>query len=391
MGFYIRETHTKKWPRWKVQFVSYKKSDTTGSRAEKPKKSWDIPKERWRSLGFHGRLTAADARARAKQLNNLRLLQNQEKRLRKLRLEEKAMRIRYRGFLPPEFTDEFEKRFLRKRDRQTTDGRRRLTRAHVLWRAVQKLIVQIQIEPSEWYGEQLRIYDYLYENQLSPSYGSKIISMLNLWGAFICRKLDQPFTPICKPRGFEKQRIVDQYYGTKETCGSRPLRPETLEAARGMISAMQFNWLFVSVWLGLRPREIDNTKQADLWRVDDHSSGQKVLWLYQTKLTTLPYVDRWKPIPIVCKEQESALDIIKSQSLERPILKTVRRHLGSDVSLYGGRKGFTDLMLEKGHSLESVSMWLGHSTIARTWRTYKNRLGFVFSLRHSEPNQPQNK
>jgi hypothetical protein len=29
-----------------------------------------------------------------------------------------------------------------------------------------------------------------------------------------------------------------------------------------------------------------------------------------------------------------------------------------------GRKGFTDLMLAKGHSLENISIWMGHSTLA---------------------------
>ena len=30
-------------------------------------------------------------------------------------------------------------------------------------------------------------------------------------------------------------------------------------------------------------------------------------------------------------------------------------------------------MLSKGNTLENISIWMGHSTINRTWQSYKNR------------------
>ena len=36
-------------------------------------------------------------------------------------------------------------------------------------------------------------------------------------------------------------------------------------------------------------------------------------------------------------------------------------------------KGFVDLMLSKGHELENISVWMGHSTLDRTWKSYKQR------------------
>jgi len=30
-------------------------------------------------------------------------------------------------------------------------------------------------------------------------------------------------------------------------------------------------------------------------------------------------------------------------------------------------------MLAKGNSLENISIWMGHSTIGRTWKSYKKR------------------
>ena len=47
MGYYVRSIPKKKsQPQWKVQFVSYKKKDTLNSRAQKPKREWDIKEPR---------------------------------------------------------------------------------------------------------------------------------------------------------------------------------------------------------------------------------------------------------------------------------------------------------------------------------------------------------
>ena len=85
-------------------------------------------------------------------------------------------------------------------------------------------------------------------------------------------------------------------------------------------------------------------------------------------------------MPLIYDEQKFALRIIQSQNFERPSVKTIKKYLGPQISRYGGRKGFVDLMLEKGHSLEAISQWMGHSTVGRTWRSYKERLGVKFSL-----------
>jgi hypothetical protein len=48
MGYYIRELKNKsQLPHWKIQFITYKKSETQSSNAEKPRKEWDISKTRW--------------------------------------------------------------------------------------------------------------------------------------------------------------------------------------------------------------------------------------------------------------------------------------------------------------------------------------------------------
>ena len=54
---------------WKVQYVSFKKSDTKDSVAKYPKKEWDIAKDRWLAIGFYKYMTLDEAKARASQLN----------------------------------------------------------------------------------------------------------------------------------------------------------------------------------------------------------------------------------------------------------------------------------------------------------------------------------
>ncbi len=71
-----------------------------------------------------------------------------------------------------------------------------------------------------------------------------------------------------------------------------------------------------------------------------------------------------------------SLRIIQSGNFKRPIAKTMRQYFGYGTNLYGGRKGFSDLMLSKGQSLHNISIWMGHSSLERTWRSYKNRRQF---------------
>ena len=154
---------------------------------------------------------------------------------------------------------------------------------------------------------------------------------------------------------------------------SRPLSPIQLDSVSGKLNRRNFNWLYLSVWFGLRPMEVDHLKHAEFWRIEVLPAGRKVLWVYQTKIIALPPEDRWKPIPILFEQQEFGLRIIESRNFRRPIMKTMRRHFGRGTCLYAGRKGFSDLMLSKGHSLTNISIWMGHSTLDRTWRSYKQR------------------
>jgi len=201
MGYYIRSLPTKKSPpKWKVQFISFKKADASESKAKKPKRHWDISKPRWPSLGFNNFMTKIEARARAKQLNAQFQIKRQEEQLRKIAQEKANEQLRFDAVLPSEFVAEFEARFIRSRNNNIEQNRKRTTRAYVRWRSAQRMIAAIGIEPAEWFYHYDRIYDYFFVKQVSVQYLQSILKIANLWGFFICRKLARPFLPVPPPR-----------------------------------------------------------------------------------------------------------------------------------------------------------------------------------------------
>ncbi len=151
------------------------------------------------------------------------------------------------------------------------------------------------------------------------------------------------------------------------------MTPEKLHRAKEKLNEAQYNWLYLSVWLGLRPNEIDQLIKDGHLKILRTQEGQSILWIYQTKLASIAPRYRWKLIPLIFSEQKKTVKIIKSGDFERPLVKTVKRYLGSRIMLYGGRKGFTDLMLSRGQNFVDISQWMGHSTIQRTWGSYKSR------------------
>ncbi len=119
-----------------------------------------------------------------------------------------------------------------------------------------------------------------------------------------------------------------------------------------------------------------NLYNREMWRIETLSTGKKILWVFQTKIIALPVEERWKPIPIIFSEQKFAVRIIESGNFKRPLMKTVIKNFGKGTTTYGGRKGFTDLMLSKNQAFENISVWMGHSSLQRTWKSYKSRRRF---------------
>lgn len=348
MGYYV-----KKLPyisrSWKVIFQSRK-----GVRREH-----DIKEAEYLSLGFSPNMSLEEAKERCKTLNSSSKMAIIEENRKSIQYRLHYEDLKFSVNLPNLLVDKF------------TNLHIKTEKQRVCWRAVQKCILELNLKnPKEWYMYEPKFYEYFLSRRYSYSYVQKLLTILNKWGRLYCYEIQSYYTNIQLPKGHRKEQLNDSRTTTKE---SLPLTPSLLESKRSNLTIEHYNWLYISMWLGLRPLEVDNLHKA---RIDRGTTV--VIWLYQTKLLGIPRDKRWKPIPLKYTEQMSILDILNSGNYKRPLNKTLKMVFGGQYTCYAGRKGFTDLMLEKGNNLEAISQWLGHQSIERTWKIYKNKKKVLF-------------
>jgi hypothetical protein len=324
------------------------------------------PKER-AELGFKEGASQEELRATAAKLNaeahRLRWDVKREKIKARLKQDDTDAVI----YLP----EAFERAFIE----EEIETRKDKKRYRILWRRSRRVIKDLGIDYLDWKRKARQIFQYLAEQRVSPEYAKKIRMLMNLWGEFLASRTGKLYAPIPRPRGAENEAIADAYFdrlvSSKE---SEPITPDDLQVLASNLPASQYRWMFVSVWFGLRPLEIDRLSRKDLaWR-EEAQDGMKVLVVYQSKLTSVPREQRWKYIPVLFPEQDEALAMIKAGDLRRPLPKTLKRYLKRRVHLYGGRKNFQDLMISKGRSFFEIQAWLGHTSVERTWKSYRNKM-----------------
>lgn len=349
MGLYVRRRKDY-WILQKDHFVNGKRTQPV------------IPKEEYPQYALCTEMTITEARQQIKRLNE---------ELRKERLARKRETIDERlaqeskeqiPYLPQALCYTFEKEL-----ESLPDPRRLKT----LWRAARKLIKDVNIPCHEWKRRAQTIYNYFEKKHLSPDYAKKVIRLMNMWGEFYAAKTRSPYSHLKSPTGFAAGRIR-KTYKKHLTCNkaSEGLTPELLQ--KHSFRPEQYNWLFISLWFGLRPQEIENLKRGnEYFNFDrDYETNLEILCVLQTKLSNLPEEDQWKSIPIIYPEQIEAASIIRTGNFIKPLGKTIKRHTHGQHHLYAGRKGFGPLMWGKGHDVVEVSSWLGHKSIDRTYRDY---------------------
>ncbi len=143
----------------------------------------------------------------------------------------------------------------------------------------------------------------------------------------------------------------------------------------------QYEYVHATFYFGLRPSELDSIlKDKSNFKITA-SSGVKVLNVNQSKLSSIAEDKRWKGIPAILPEQLEAIKNLQSGKIKKPLLKTIKKILTDHptIGLYSGRKGFTDLMLSYNQTLEDISAWMGHKSIDRTWKHYKNKKAVTFT------------
>jgi hypothetical protein len=156
---------------------------------------------------------------------------------------------------------------------------------------------------------------------------------LNQFGEFVCEHQGQFFKPIPKMTGHEANQIREAYHESKTFRGeSKILTPQKLEKIKDQLKPEQYRWLYISVWAGLRPKEIDllqNSSDAERYKVTSTMVEKRnvpVLEVYQSKLASVHRDHRWKYIPLFLKEQQKILTYLE-QNLKRPLNKTLKNSL----------------------------------------------------------------
>lgn len=343
------------------------------------KRQKTVPMEAWSGLGFTEKMSIAEARVRAKQLNHKKNMDKEKLRRAAQRVaDEKVIESHV---IPPEYAEEFVE--LLKENHFGSAAHERKLLSH--WQFVQKIVAELEIEGGDLYEERKKIYKFFIRHNLSPGYVNKILRILNMWGSFICRKQGQFFESIPSPRGQVREKIQESYAESDyyRADGAFPLTLKVLSKLKNGINHLpgQYEWMHVSLWFGLRPGEMENLFDPAKHRIEyDRSLKVNVLWVYQSKLSSVAKSKRWKPIPVVFDGQKEGLSYIKKGILKRPLNKTLKAATGIDnIGGYSGRKGFTDLMLGKGQSFEDISIWLGHASIDMTWKHYKDRKKVSFT------------
>jgi hypothetical protein len=337
----------------------------------------------WVALGFSITMTLEQAKARAKQLNG----ENSVKRAEQGAIAKIARRVEkdqfhHSVFIPKDLNDQFIKWL----DENIAGNEKHRDKIHSQWITAKKIIVALKLATPDYSSNKVMFYRYFANQEYSPDYAGKLLRIINMYGKFCARITGKYFETVPVPKGQHREMINDAYHDSKGFFGpSSPLTPEILQDCKSAIKDEQYKWLFCTIWFGLRPSELDQVledrTQGKYWRVEDGEVD--VLWVYQPKLTSKPRNQRWKPIPVLFDEQKKALEYILTGGLQKPIAKTMRNHFPGHTTLYGGRKGFTDLMLDRQQSLENIAQWLGHSSIEMTWSRYKdkNRVGYTVPIK----------
>ncbi len=361
---------------FKIQLRSYKKADIekygkAGHKADHVDR--DIHRSKWWEYGFRTDMTLEEARERAKQLNaQTRIEDNRDKRLAiHLRLKnEEEVECAY---LPTHLVLEFENSKLRKKY-GLTEQELKESKIMSHWRAAKRVIRAVQLDPTEWEDEAVSFYRYFEKHCWSLSYVEKILILLNKWGFYCAKKQHIPYLPIPSPTGRDRSKISDAYEDSDKTKKeSSPLTFEALQKAKSNLKEEHYNWLYLSLWFGLRPSEVDSLleKEGEKWKITI-DKGNKILNMYQSKLTGLARDKRWKLIPCLFEEQEVALKIIQGKVFKRPLVKTVKLNIADRLTTYGGRKGFEQLLLKRGFHYQYISSYLGHQSVDRTWKSYRD-------------------
>lgn len=337
-----------------------------------------VPNLAYQHIGISPTLSLADARKRINVINK-------EKKIDRHQAAQAARRIAVIGFhdemfFPNEMIIEFTERV-----RSMSAGQQdHVDKLFSHFKFVQAMIVELKVLPKDYAEDAHKFYQYMIQKQCSVDYSKKLIQMLNMWGKFVAKKqgsfFDAAPTPPRKFRGTIAKAQRNKVGVRKE---SERLTLEMLTKLKVQLPIKQYHWLFTSLWLGLRPIEVDQLSGTKL-DMQKNDAGIMVLAVNQTKIETEDESESLKYIPILFKEQEAAIAFLRAGEVERPTPRLLKKLSGEKIDTYCARKGFVDLMQSLGQQIDHASIWMGHKDIKTTLKHYKNPLNVPFTLTKKE-------
>lgn len=366
MSFVVQPTSAKKWM---VKKIIYKE----GKAARKA-----LDSLAYITLGFDKeRMTIDEAKARARALN----LQNRIEKHSQLAIVNAARRLSVSQaegsvYLPTDTTNLFLEHLNNNYISRQKFGHKMTSH----WQKATEVITALKLLPKDFSANKNSIVNYFVKKTHSLDYTKKVVRLIDLWGQFYSESNLLFYKHIPPLDNLDAQLITDSYCDSASYIGpSEPLSPGDLDALKGKLSDAQYRWLYISVWCGLRPSEINHLKAKVNGHRVEYKDRTPILVVYQSKLVRVARDKRVKRIPLFLDEQKIVLEYLGFE-LDQPLVKTIRKYLNRKVGLYGGRKGFTDLMLSRGQKFENISAWLGHANIDRTWRSYKDKRVVSFDV-----------
>lgn len=332
-----------------------------------------LPKHEWAAFGFKLEMTIEQARKHALSLNAQTRLEDSKERRAKInhQIQSEHKELVKTAYLPEQIVKDFEKKL---EGDSYSDNFKEDSKIYYHWRTAKRIIASLDMPPSEWAENNRQVLKKM--EGLAPSTITRQIHLINAYGVFYSKKMGKFFEKVAKPKGAEIGRISDKYLDktggrTKEAKGVT-LKLMSKIAHTNELTQEEKNWCVVCLGLGLRPVEVKEVAKRDSKTLTILKSSVKI---YQSKLVSLPRNLRFKEVTIKHPFQKDAYNIIKSNDeLVAPSVYKLRKILGDGYGLYSFRKGYTEIMITLGEPIERISSDLGHSSIERTWKSYRKRI-----------------
>lgn len=304
-----------------------------------------VRQDEYTPIGFKRDMTLSEARQHAKAINAASHMRRAEKTRQKLNKRKIEASQKLAQLYGQEKLDQYEN-WMRKLYGQEPQWERYMGQ----WRAAQEWLLAV-----DDLEEPRLFYRYWEKKPWSLDHGARVLKWLNGYLELIGKN------KVPMPRGYTRQRIQDAWLAADKSTESKPLSVEILASAKPLLTQREWCWCFITLWLGLRPNEVQRK-----WVMEGPH-----LAVYQSKLKSLPYDQRWKYIRIVEPEQKKAVKLLQSGEWKKPGRKKICSVFGKKYGEYAGRKGFLDLMRSRGHALEAISAWMGHTAPELTARKYR--------------------